>query len=72
MARPMAQGQAMMRTATKFRSARVNAGSGPKRSQTTNVMSREHDNDGHEDAADPIRQPLQGRLGALSLLDHLR
>src|SRR5215212_11587701 len=32
-ARPMAHGQAMMSTATKFMSANVNAGSGPKRNQ---------------------------------------
>ncbi|MNJ05417.1 hypothetical protein D3C73_1667220 [compost metagenome] len=38
-ARPMAQGQAMMSTATAFTSANVSAGSGPKTSQTRNVSA---------------------------------
>ena len=38
-ARPIAHGQAMIRTATVFRSANVRAGSGPNRSQTKNVTA---------------------------------
>ncbi len=36
-ARPSAQGQAMIRTATVLSRARLKAGSGPKANQTTNV-----------------------------------
>ena len=36
-ARPRAQGQAMMRTATMFRTAYVNDGAGPNAHQTRNV-----------------------------------
>jgi hypothetical protein len=38
-ASPMAQGQAMMRTATAFTSAKVSAGSGPNVSQIANVAA---------------------------------
>ena len=38
-ARPRAQGQAMIRTATVFRSARLNAGCGPRANQATNVAA---------------------------------
>jgi hypothetical protein len=38
-ARPIAQGQAMMRTATALTSAKVSAGCGPKASQTAKVRS---------------------------------
>jgi len=38
-ASPRAQGQAMIRTATVLRSARLNAGSGPATSHTTNVST---------------------------------
>ncbi|MNL31542.1 hypothetical protein D3C87_1533360 [compost metagenome] len=38
-ARPMAQGQAMMRTATALISAKVKAGSGPRMNQTMKVAS---------------------------------
>ena len=38
-ARPIAHGQAMIRTATVFRSAKVRAGSGPSKSQIRNVTA---------------------------------
>ena len=38
-ASPSAHGQAMIRTATVLSSARLNAGSGPKANQTTNVSA---------------------------------
>src|SRR5699024_11446706 len=38
-ARPMAQGQAMIRTATALTSAKVSAGAGPKKSQTRKVTA---------------------------------
>ena len=38
-ASPSAQGQAMIRTATEFRSAKMNRGSGPKTSHAANVIA---------------------------------
>ena len=38
-ARPSAQGQAMINTATVLTSAKVNAGEGPKSNQTTKVTT---------------------------------
>ena len=69
-ARPMAHGQAMMRTVMAAMSPSVKLGSGPRTSQATNVDGGEDQDDGHEDRADAVGQRLDGRLGALRLLDH--
>ena len=68
-ARPMAQGQAMMTTVTKASRARVTAGSGPKKYQIRKVSTAIAEHHRHEDAGDVVGQPLDGRLGALGLLD---
>ena len=61
-ASPIAHGQAMIRTATKLRSAsRLGAEDEPHYERE----SRDRRHHRHEDAADPVRQPLYGRLGAL-------
>ncbi len=64
-ARPRAQGQAMIRTATKLSRAMVSAGAGPKSNQTTKVSRAIAEHDRDEDAGDPVGQPLDGRLGPL-------
>jgi len=50
-ARPMAQGQAMIRTETKFRRARVKTGSGTTKAQTVNVTAAMARTDGTKTAA---------------------
>ena len=69
-ARPMAQGQAMMSTVIVLTSANVSCGGGPTTNQIANVSGREADDQRHEPGADRVRQPLDGRLGALGGLDH--
>ena len=66
-ARPMAHGQATRRTARADSTAR------PKLPttihQTRNVHGRADEDGGHEHGADPVGDPLQGRLVPLGLLD---
>ena len=68
-ARPRAQGQAMIITATKLSRARFREGFGPKTAQTANVRSAMADDGGHEPAGDDVGQALDGGLGALGLFD---
>ena len=68
-ARPIAHGQAMIRTLMKLTSANVKRGSGPNTSHTTNVASGECKHGRHEPRRDSVGQRLDGRLRALGLLD---
>ena len=70
-ARPIAQGQAMITTPMKAVSARVNRGSGPNTNQTTNVSGGDQEHGRDEDLADPVGQALDRGLGALGVLDQL-
>ena len=67
MARPSAQGQAMIRTATVLSSARLKAGAGPATNHTTNVMARQPQDGRNEVPGDDIRQTLDWGPRALSL-----
>ena len=70
-ARPMAQGQAMMSTVTMLTSAqgqlRLRARA---TNQIANVSAASADDQRHEPGADGVGQALDGRLGALRRLDH--
>ena len=69
-ARPMAHGQAMIRTVIAAMSPSVKLGSGPRTSQSEEGRRGQEQDDRHEDRADAVRERLDGRLGALRLLDH--
>ena len=70
-ARPIAHGQAMTRTAIAATRAWVRRGSGPSTNQTRNVRGG-HDQDGRdEDLGDAVGQAGDGRLRALGALDEL-
>ena len=70
-ARPMAHGQAMTTTVMNATRAWVSRGSGPRTNQSPKVAARHAQHDRHEDAADPVGQPLDRRLGALRPADQL-
>ena len=64
-ARPSAQGQAMISTLTAATRPKASRGSGPNQAQAPNASER-HDDDGrHEPAGDLIGQPLDRRARAL-------
>ena len=69
-ARPSAQGQAMISTAT----AAVNAAVGPPPAQQPagEREQRQRDHDRHEDRRDPVGEPLDLGLAVLRLLDEAR
>ncbi len=69
-ARPSAQGQAMISTATALTSAKPIAGGGPKSAQATNVTTATSDDRRHEPAGDRVGEPLDRRARALRLGDH--
>ena len=69
-ARPMAQGQAMIRTATALTRPKVRAGSGPKISQTAKVSTASAMTDGHEPHRHAVDQRLDRQLAALRGFDH--
>ena len=69
-ARPRAQGQAMIRTATA--AVKAAAGPPPVPSQNPRVADGEGDHDGHEDAGDPVGQALDLGLAVLGVLDQPR
>ena len=69
-ARPRAQGQAMIRTAMVVVIAIVRFSvAGPKTAQSSERGERAEDDRGHEDRGDLVGQPLHGDLGALRVLD---
>ena len=70
-ARPRAQGQAMISTATELTTAYASAGFGPKMLQTTNVtIGHEHDGR-HEPRGNFVGQPLNRRPASLRVADQL-
>ena len=69
-ASPSAHGQAMMSTATDvYRACDSRVSAGARSNQATNVTTARHRTTGHEDAADPVGQPLDRGLRPLGLLD---
>ena len=64
-ARPSAQGQAMISTVTAATSANVKRGSGPNIIQAAKASERRSDHRGHEPAGDPVGKPLDRRARAL-------
>ena len=70
-ARPRAQGQAMMSTATALTRAWAMRGSGPHKDQTMKVRTAVPDHRRHKVARDHIGQLLDRRPAALGLGDHL-
>ena len=66
-ARPSAQGQAMISTATAAVKAVVAAGAGHQ--PEAERAHGQDDDDGDEDGGDPVGQALHGRLAALGLAD---
>ena len=70
-ARPTAQGQAMINTAMAFRNAYANFGSGPKNHHASAVtMAIDHD-DLDEVRRDDVGEPLDRRARALRLAHHV-
>ena len=68
-ARPMAHGQAMMRTAIAVDSANGRLGSGPSEQPDREGERRDADDGRHEPAGDPVGHALDRRLRALRALD---
>ena len=69
-ARPMAQGQAMISTATALTRAKARAGSGPKSSQTRKVTAAAAITAGTNHCGHLVDERLDRQLAALRLLDH--
>ena len=69
-ARPRAQGQAMMRTATAFTMAWAKRGSGPKIAQTMKVPTDRGDYGGDKPSGNFVGEFLNGRAAALGCADH--
>ena len=70
-ARPSAQGQAMISTATALMSAWASRGWGPTMAQIANVMIATVINDRHEVAGHHVRELLNRRAAALGFAHHL-
>lgn len=70
-AKPSAQGQAMMRTATALTMACASAGSGPSHIPQDESEHRNRQHHGHEDSRDFVGETLNGRAAALRLSDHV-
>ena len=68
-ARPSAQGQAMIRTDASAIVAKSARGSGPRTYQATQVTTPIAEDDRDEDARDPVGELLDRRLRGLRLLD---
>ena len=66
-ARPRAHGQAMISTATA--AVKAAAAPAPLPSQKPRVRHRQGDHDRHEDAGDPVGEPLHLGLAVLGVLD---
>ena len=69
-ARPMAQGQAMISTATALTSAKVSAGSGPKTSQTRKVRAAAAITAGTNHAVTRSTSAWIGSFEPCACLDH--
>ena len=69
-ARPSAQGHAMIRTATALTSACARRGSGPNKAQTTKVTTATSDHGRNEPRRDHVGQPLDRRPRALRFAHH--
>ena len=69
-ARPSAQGQAMISTATALTSAWASRGSGPQNAHTVKVATATAITIGTNHADTVIGKPLDGRTGTLRLADH--
>ena len=68
-ARPIAHGQAMIRTAIAVDSANGRLGAGPEEEPDREGECRHGDDGGHEPTGDPVRQSLDRRLRALRAFD---
>ena len=69
-ARPRAQGQAMISTATALTRAWARRGSGPSSAQSGEGHAGDRQHDEHEPGRDPVGEPLDRRAAALRLGDH--
>jgi hypothetical protein len=70
-ARPKAQGQAMMRTATAFTRACAKRGCGPRKSHAMKVITAAATTGGHEPFRYAVGEALDGSAAALGLADEL-